>query len=78
VENYTAILPGLGEDKVAFTEVNDVGRFVAASLDLPQWPKQLNMVGDKFTYNEVVVIAEKVRGKVFTWSSPLSRICSKQ
>ena len=64
VENYTAILPGLGEDKVAFTEAKDVGRFVAASLDLPRWPKQLNMVGEKLTYNEVVAIAEKVRGKI--------------
>ena len=62
VENCTATLPGMGDSVIAFTAADDVGAFVAASLDLPQWPKYSNMVGEKLSYNEVVAIAEKIKG----------------
>jgi len=62
VENCTATIPGDGSAEVAFTSLDDIATFVAASLDLPQWPKQLNMVGEKLSYSQVLAIAEKVRG----------------
>lgn len=59
-----ATIPGDGNTPVAFTSTKDVGRFVAASVDLDHWPKDtLGMVGDTLTYNEVTSIAEKVAGR---------------
>jgi len=65
VENGTARVPGTGEQKMAFTTGEDVGSFVAASLDLDKWPENSSMVGDVKTYNEVIALAEKFRDRKF-------------
>ncbi|KAL1632507.1 hypothetical protein SLS56_003586 [Neofusicoccum ribis] len=62
VENAVAALPGDGSVPVTFTYSADVGKFVAAALDLPQWPVESFMAGDKLTFNEMVKLAEKARG----------------
>jgi uncharacterized protein YbjT (DUF2867 family) len=62
VENATATVPGTGDQKTAFTTGEDVGAFVAASLELDKWPENSGMVGDVKTYNEVIKLAENVRG----------------
>lgn len=63
VENCTARIPGDGSSYVVFTCAEDVGKFVAASLDLEKWPEVSRMKGDTKTLNEVVKLAEKSRGK---------------
>ncbi|KIJ28626.1 hypothetical protein M422DRAFT_54518 [Sphaerobolus stellatus SS14] len=65
VEHCTARLPGTGDDKVGFTAADDIGKFVAASLELPKWPERSSMAGEILTYNDVVAIAEKIRGRKF-------------
>ena len=70
VENCTMRIPGDGSGELVMTRVEDVGRFVAASLDLPSWPEISQMRGDKKTLNEIVKLAEAVRGRFF---SPLPR-----
>ncbi|GME35598.1 uncharacterized protein BGW36DRAFT_414534 [Neofusicoccum parvum] len=65
VENAVAALPGDGNVPVTFTYSADVGKFVAAALDLPQWPTESFMAGDKLTFNEMVKLAEKARGRKF-------------
>lgn len=65
VEKCTATIPGDGTASVVYTRIEDVGRFVAASLDLDVWPQYSQMRGDRMTYNEVLQIAEGVRGKKF-------------
>lgn len=62
----TADIPGDGNDPVVFTTNWDVGRFVAASIDLDKWPDMLCMVGEKTTWNKVVDTVEKVTGKGLT------------
>lgn len=57
-----ADIPGDGRMPVSFTSTQDVGRFVAASLDLEHWEPVSGMAGDKKTYDEVVEIAERVTG----------------
>lgn len=57
-----ADIPGDGKMPVSFTSTQDVGRFVAASLDLEHWEPVSGMAGDKKTYDEVVEIAERVTG----------------
>ena len=56
----TADLPGEGNAKLTFTRLQDVGRFVAAALDLDKWEEEMGMVGSTMSYNEVVRAIEKV------------------
>lgn len=59
----TADIPGDGKTPVPFTSTQDVGRFVAASLDLERWEPVSGMAGDKKTYEEVVEIVERITGE---------------
>lgn len=73
VEKCTAEIPGDGEAKVAYTALEDIGAFVAASLDLPKWPDVSRMAGDLKSYNEIVALAEAIRGALWNGFSLLSR-----
>lgn len=61
----TADVPGDGEARVTFTESRDVAKFVAASLDLDEWEEVCGMEGETLTFNEVVILAEKVTKRKF-------------
>ncbi|KAF5365654.1 hypothetical protein D9758_003165 [Tetrapyrgos nigripes] len=66
VENCTASIPGGGNTKLAYTRVEDVGVFIDKVLDVQEeWPKVLRFAGAVVTHNELVKIAEDVRGKKF-------------
>ncbi|KAH0422190.1 hypothetical protein CcaCcLH18_12971 [Colletotrichum camelliae] len=58
-------IPTDGSSPVTLTHSETIGRFVAASLDLPCWPKKALIVGDTLTWNQALAIAEEVRGKTF-------------
>ncbi|KAK5993732.1 Oxidoreductase BOA1 [Cladobotryum mycophilum] len=74
-KNRTVSIPGDGTQKVAFTEMRDIGKFVAASLDLAQWIPDTFIVSDSLSYNELVELAEKVTGREFEKSPyPVSQI----
>ncbi|KAK5057873.1 hypothetical protein LTR84_011874 [Exophiala bonariae] len=66
VANKAAAIPGTGEDIMSFTYTKDVAKFVVAALDLPKWDEALYCYGDKTTWNELLSIAEEVRGSKFT------------
>ncbi|KAJ5460292.1 uncharacterized protein N7458_001844 [Penicillium daleae] len=59
----TAIIPGDSSQKVVVTRTQDVGRFVAATLDLPIWEAESHIVGDRLSFAEVVGLANEVCGK---------------
>ena len=61
-QHCVAAIPGTGEETVVFTYTKDVGKFVARSLDLEKWESVSQIAGDKFTFNEVVKVMERVRG----------------
>ncbi|KAJ3563935.1 hypothetical protein NP233_g8624 [Leucocoprinus birnbaumii] len=64
ISSQKATIPGTGNEKVTFTTVNDIGRFVAAAVKLEgRWPEELGMEGETTTYNHVVKQAEDVTGK---------------
>ncbi|KAL0934393.1 NmrA-like family protein [Colletotrichum truncatum] len=67
IANKTAVIPGTGDDKVAFTYSFDVAHYVDAlvSTDI-QWPKESKIIGDILTVNELVQMAEEARGQKFT------------
>jgi uncharacterized protein YbjT (DUF2867 family) len=63
MENCKMTIPGDGSAEVVMTRVEDVGRFVAASLDLETWPEVSQMRGDRKSLREILRLAEVVRGK---------------
>jgi nucleoside-diphosphate-sugar epimerase len=65
IAENTAAIPGDGNKLVAFTHTSNVGKFVAASVDLEKWDRVSVIIGDKVTMNEVVKLAEKAKGERF-------------
>lgn len=47
---------------ICMTSAHDVGRFVVAALDLPSWPREFRVRGERMSVQEVVAIAERVQG----------------
>lgn len=47
---------------ICMTSTEDVGKFVAAALDLQQWPRELRMRGDRMDVLRLANVAEAVRG----------------
>ena len=62
VANCTALFVGDGEYHIVQTHGEDVGKFVAASLDLDKWPEISRMAGDRKKVNEILALAEEIRG----------------
>ena len=60
--HHTAAIPGSGNTPVAFTHTSDIAQFVVASLDLPEWPEESWIIGDKVTWNEALRLAEAAKG----------------
>jgi nucleoside-diphosphate-sugar epimerase len=65
MKKRTALIPGDGSQKVVFTNMRDVGKFVAASLDLHHWDPDSRVVGDEKSYSEVVDLAESITAASF-------------
>ncbi|OJJ70460.1 hypothetical protein ASPBRDRAFT_180355 [Aspergillus brasiliensis CBS 101740] len=66
VENNVAAIPGDGNMPVTFTYTFDIARFLVAALDLERWPREFRIVGDELTFNELLKLAEEVKGAEFT------------
>ncbi|KAG6368499.1 hypothetical protein INS49_002708 [Diaporthe citri] len=64
-EHNAAGIPGDGDEPVTLTYTFAVARFVVAAPDLEAWPRELRVVGDELTFNELVAIAEEVKGAKF-------------
>ena len=62
VENAKAAIPGDGNTPVALTHSRDVAKFVAEALSLDEWPEAFFVAGEKLTMNELVSVAESVKG----------------
>lgn len=56
---------GTGDEPFCLTLAEDVGRFVTAALDLDKWEERLGMIGSRTTWNELIKLGEKIRGKKF-------------
>ncbi|RDW78981.1 uncharacterized protein DSM5745_05833 [Aspergillus mulundensis] len=62
-----AAIPGDGDDGIAMTYSYDMARFIARLLetDAEGWGEFSGVVGDRVTYNRLVGIGEKIRGRKF-------------
>jgi hypothetical protein len=62
--NKMAAIPGsTGNEAISLTDTKDLGKFVAATLDLPKWDQALHCYSENITFNELVHIAEENTGK---------------
>ncbi|KAK2758971.1 hypothetical protein FQN54_003069 [Arachnomyces sp. PD_36] len=48
--------------RTCMTSAEDVARFVVAALELPQWPTEFRMRGDRMSVSEIVQVAEAMTG----------------
>ncbi|KAH6643313.1 nmrA-like family protein [Truncatella angustata] len=60
-----AAIPGTGDEPVSFTYTFDVAKFLVAALDLHTWPRELRVVGDEMSINDLVRRAEATKGVRF-------------
>ncbi|KAL4977588.1 pyridoxal phosphate-dependent transferase [Aspergillus desertorum] len=63
--NCEAAIPGDGNDVIAMTYSYDMARFIARLLETENWEEYSVVVGDEITYNRLVEIGERVRGRKF-------------
>ncbi|KAL3432924.1 pyridoxal phosphate-dependent transferase [Aspergillus tetrazonus] len=63
--NCEAAIPGDGNDVIAMTYSYDMARFIARLLKSEKWEEFSVVVGDEITYNQLVKIGERVRGRKF-------------
>ena len=63
-EFMEAIIPGTGQELITLTQVEDLARFVAASLDIPdgRWPYISGVVGMRISISDLIRMAEGIRG----------------
>ncbi|KAL6247799.1 hypothetical protein RBB50_005147 [Rhinocladiella similis] len=54
---------------VCLTSARDVARFIVAALDLPSWPREFRMRGDRMSVRDIVAVAEAVQGRSFEISA---------
>jgi hypothetical protein len=63
----TSFLDSNGEPiTVCLTAAQDVARLVVRSLDLPTWPTQLYMTGEKLTISELIMTILRARGESYS------------
>ncbi|KAF8650218.1 hypothetical protein AX16_005351 [Volvariella volvacea WC 439] len=69
IEKRSAAIPGDGNQKVTFTRVEDIGKFVESVVSFDEhtqpWFEDSGMAGDELTYNEVIAEAERIVGEKF-------------
>ena len=47
---------------VCLTSIYDVAKFVVRSLDIPHWPAEMSMCGDRMSVNALIELVKTCRG----------------
>lgn len=58
----TATIPGDGNDVICMTYTYDMAKYLVKALGLEEWPEFSVIVGDEITYNQLLDMAENIRG----------------
>lgn len=64
IANGVAAIPGDGNDVICMIYTYDLANYLVRMLELEDWPEFSVFVGDQVTYNEILAIAEDIRGKL--------------
>ena len=62
IERFKVKVHGSGSMHHVYTRAENTGKFAAASLDLERWPRPSQVRNDRQKLNNVILIAEEVRG----------------
>lgn len=62
MEDKWAVIPGDGTAKATFITTQDLGRFVGRLVAASVWDKESNVVGNEICFNDLLALAEKIRG----------------
>ena len=60
-----AVIPGDGNNVICMTHTQDMANCLVRILDLDEWPEISVIVGDELTYNQLLAMAEEIRGQKF-------------
>jgi hypothetical protein len=63
MEERWAVIPGDGTAKATFITTQDLGRYVARLMDMPVWEKESTITGNEMQFNDLLALAEKIRGE---------------
>lgn len=64
IANGVAAIPGDGNDVICMMYTYDLANYLVRMLELEDWPEFSVFVGDQVTYNEILAIAEEIKGKL--------------
>lgn len=56
---------------ICMTAAQDVARFVTKALDMPQWPAELRMTGQRVLVRDLVELAQRLKGSFTVLVDPL-------
>ncbi|KAE8381152.1 NmrA-like family protein [Aspergillus bertholletiae] len=65
IASCQAAIPGDGNDVICMTYTYDMAAFILRLLDEKDWPEFSVIVGAQTTYNQLLQLAEKIRGRKF-------------
>ncbi|GFF28440.1 hypothetical protein IFM58399_01978 [Aspergillus lentulus] len=65
IQHCQAAIPGDGNDVICMTYTYDMAAFLIRLLDVADWPEFSIIVGDEVTYNQLLAMAEEIRGVKF-------------
>lgn len=75
--NMTAVAPVYDSSQnlsvLCLTSVHDVARFVVRALDMPSWPPEMTMCGERITVQNLINTMQSSRGRQFfpiEWQNP--------
>ncbi|KAK5124712.1 hypothetical protein LTR85_001425 [Meristemomyces frigidus] len=60
---------------ICLTAAQDVGKFVTKAIDLPQWPSELRMCGQRVAVKDLVLLVQQLKRRLFDpiqWHNPAS------
>lgn len=63
IGSCTAAIPGDGNDVMCMTYTYDMADYMVKLLDLDEWSEFTVIVGDEVTYNQILKMAEEIRGQ---------------
>ncbi|RAL13873.1 uncharacterized protein BO97DRAFT_366268, partial [Aspergillus homomorphus CBS 101889] len=67
IAHCRAAIPGDGNDKLCMTYTYDMAKYLVKLLEVDgEWPECSVVVGDTVTYNQLLGVAEEVRGREFS------------
>ena len=63
-----AMIPAYDDPNVTIcmTAAQDVARFVTKAIDIPQWPSELQMTGQRFFVRDLVELVKRLKGRLPT------------